>query len=80
MKVYYESLDGNYKPWSGAVDTWNRICNEGKVDDLENILDELYPDGLSETALNDLLWFESETVFEWLGMDSEDEDDTDEEE
>ena len=43
--------------------------------ELEAILEDAYPDGMDETELNDLLWFESETVFEWLGIgDEEDED------
>lgn len=68
----------NFKPWSGAVETWERIEEAGKVDELEFILDDVYPDSMSDTELNDLLWFEPETVFEWLGI--EDEDDEEEEE
>ena len=37
----------------------------------ENVLEELYPDGMTETELNDLLWFEPETIYEWLGIRSE---------
>ena len=44
---------------------------EGKCAELENILEELYPDGMTETELNDLLWFDSESVYEWLGIRSE---------
>ena len=43
----------------------------GKCAELENILEELYPDGMTETELNDLLWFDSESVYEWLGIRSE---------
>ena len=38
---------------------------------LEQILDDIYPDGMTETELNDLLWFDSESVYEWLGIRSE---------
>ena len=71
MKIYTEISLSNFEPWSGAVDTFNKIYNEGKCDELETILEELYPDGMTETQLNDLLWFEPETVFEWLGIRSE---------
>ena len=71
MKIYTEISLSNFEAWSGAVDTFNKIYNEGKCDELETILEELYPDGMTETQLNDLLWFESETVFEWLGIRSE---------
>ena len=63
----------SFEPWSGAVDTLDRIKREGKTRDLEFILEELYPDGMTETELNDLLWFDDETVLhEWLGLDTYD--------
>ena len=37
----------------------------------EQILEDTYPDGMTETELNDLLWFDSESVYEWLGIRSE---------
>lgn len=63
-----------FKPWSGAVDTWNTLMDYDKIDLLEQILDDTYYDEsageaiLSETELNDLLWFEPETVYEWVGL------------
>lgn len=63
----------DFEPWSGAVDTYERIKREGKLDELDDVLDEIYPDGIHETELNDLLWFEPETVYEWLGMRTESE-------
>lgn len=69
----------NYKPWSGAVDTWYRINDEGYYDAFERLIDELYPDGIGETELNDLLWFEEDWVYEMLGMTSENDEDEDEE-
>ena len=67
-----DELDLNsFQAWSGAKDTLERIQREGKCAELENILEELYPDGMTETELNDLLWFEPETVYEWLGIRSE---------
>ena len=78
-RVYYD-FPGDYKPWSGAVDTWDRIMDEDKLDALEQYLDEMYPDGIDETELNDLLLFEPEYIFEILGIsDEEDEEDDDEE-
>lgn len=70
MRLYTEGL-GNYTPWSGAVDFYNEIVNAGKLDELEFALDELYPNGLSETELNDLLWFDEEWLRGFLDMDSE---------
>lgn len=80
MKLYREFSEG-YTPWSGAVDTYNRIQDAGKWETLEAVLEDIYPDGMTETELNDLLWFEPETVYEWLGIsDEEEEEEEDEDE
>ena len=71
MTITYELDLNSFEAWSGAKDTLERIQREGKCTELENILEELYPDGMTETELNDLLWFEPETVYEWLGIRSE---------
>lgn len=66
-----------YKPWSGAISTWNEIEEANKVDELEYLLEEFYPDGITDTQLNDILWFESDWVYENLGISDEDEEDDD---
>ena len=71
MTITYELDLNSFQAWSGAKDTLDRIQREGKCAELENILEELYPDGMTETQLNDLLWFDSESVYEWLGIRSE---------
>ena len=71
MTITYDLDLNSFNAWSGAVDTLDRIQREGKCEELENILEDLYPDGMTETELNDLLWFDSESVYEWLGMRSE---------
>ena len=71
MTITYELDLNSFQAWSGAKDTLERIQREGKCAELENVLEELYPDGMTETVLNDLLWFNSESVYEWLGIRSE---------
>ena len=71
MTITYELDLNRFEAWSGAKDTLERIQREGKCSELENVLEELYPDGMTETELNDLLWFDSESVYEWLGIRSE---------
>lgn len=75
FKLYTTDLS-SFEPWSGAVETWRKIQDANMIDDLEMHLEELYPDGMSVTELNDLLWFDGEEVLRWLGLDidSEDED------
>lgn len=79
MKIYKEGID-NYEPWSGAVDRWNEIVEAGKVDELENMLEDEFPEGMSETELNDFIWFEEDTWRDWLGMSEEEEEEEEEEE
>ena len=71
MTITYELDLNSFQAWSGAKDTLERIQREGKCAELENVLEELYPDGMTETELNDLLWFDSESVYEWIGIRSE---------
>ena len=74
MKTFNENTTlVNFDAWSGAVDTKERIINEGKADEFDNLIEELYPDGLSETQLNDILWFEEDWLFEMLGISNEEE-------
>lgn len=71
MTITYELDLNRFEAWSGAKETLERIQREDKCEELENVLEELYPDGMTETELNDLLWFEPETIYEWLGIRSE---------
>lgn len=60
-----------YEPWGGAKEIWERIVEEGKEQDLENLLAEMEPERkgpVDETYLNDLLWFDWEWVYECLGI------------
>lgn len=83
MKIISETSLADFKFWSGAETTAQRIWEEkGRegFDQLEAILEDIYPDGIDETELNDLLWFDAETVYEWLGISDENEDENEEEE
>ena len=69
MKITSEMSLKNFKAWSGAKDTLNKLIELDKCDELEFILDDLYPDGLTDTQLNDILWFDDEWVYETLGIE-----------
>ena len=43
-------------------------------EDFENLIEELYPDGIEETRLNDILRFDSDWVLEVLGISEEEEE------
>lgn len=55
----------------GGQNTLDRIIENGLVNDFEEMLEECYPDGMSETQLNDILRFDSEWVYETLGLETE---------
>ena len=80
MKIYKETGIADFEVWSGAVDTKKTIVDNNKAEEFDSLIDELYPDGIEETNLNDLLWFEPEWIFECLGISEEDEEENNEDE
>ena len=54
--------------WSGALETLEIIIQEEKLQDLMNLLEELYPEPVDITTINDLFWFEEIFLFEQLGI------------
>jgi len=73
MKVHSDLSIRDFEAWSGAVDTKKRIIDEGLCDEFDSLIEELYPDGLTDTQLNDILWFEEDWIFESLGISDEEE-------
>ncbi len=55
-----------------AKDNADKLTIE-QFDELESMLDELYPDGMTETQLNDLMWFDFDTIKNWLGIEEDEE-------
>lgn len=70
----------SYEPWDAAVSTFDNIQNAGKMDALEQLIDDMYPDGIDRTELNDLLAFESDWVYSMLDMSNEGDIDEEEQE
>lgn len=80
MKITKEISLFHFTPWGGAVSTYNLIVEAGKGGEFESLIEDLYPEGISETELNDMLWFDSDWLLESLGIAEEDEDEDDEDE
>lgn len=72
MKIYTENSLRNFEFWSGAKDTVEYLTLD-ELDAIEFILEELYPEGASETTINDIFWFEDDWIAELLGYESFDE-------
>ena len=67
MKVYKEVESYNdFDFWSGARDTVKYLTSD-EVEQIFSMLEELYPEGMDETEVNDFFWFEDDTIAEWLG-------------
>lgn len=54
--------------WSGAKDTVDYLTSD-ELDIIEDMLEDAYPDGMTETQLNDLFWFDTDVIADWLGYD-----------
>lgn len=67
MRVYKEVTDSHdFDFWSGAKNTVAYLL-DSEVNEILSILEDSYPDGMSETELNDFFWFEDDTIAYWLG-------------
>ena len=71
MKIMTETTLKGFNAWSGAIETKKMILDAGLEEEFEMLIDECYPDGLTDTQLNDLLWFESDWILENLGVEVE---------
>ena len=68
----YSSWEIHDHLWSGGKDTAKYLDYE-EIEQIMEMLDECYPEGINATTLNDFFWFESDTIAEWLGYESFDE-------
>ena len=71
MKVFKEMSLWEFEGWSGAEETIGIIVENDKVEEFEQLIEELYSEGIDETNLNDLLRFEDDWIFEALGIGEE---------
>ena len=72
--LYKEMSIHDFKPWSGAVNTYERLKRNDKLDDLEWSLSEIFgKDDIEETELNDLMWFDPDVIYEFVGLLTESE-------
>ncbi len=60
----------NFDFWSGAVSLSNRLTYT-ELQQITEQLEELYPDGMTETQINDLFWFDEDFICEMIGENIE---------
>ena len=69
MKIISETSLDRFEAWSGGRDTLDVLIEKDLCDQLEAMLEnDIFPDGCTDTELNDLLWFERDNIAEWLGF------------
>ena len=69
MKIYEEKSLSNFEFWSGGKDTV-KYLTEAELDTIENIFEELYPEGMSDDEVNNYFRFEDDTIAQWLGYNN----------
>lgn len=67
MKVYSELSLWDFEFWAGAKDNAQKLTPE-QLDEVEHNLEEIYPDGIDETTINDIFWFDFDQICVWLGI------------
>ena len=85
MKVTYEFDLSEFKAWSGAVETLEKIrkfdlTHPGAMNAAQRYIEDCLGDEATETQINDMLWFEDDAILDAIGYDeepSEDEEDED---
>ena len=67
MKIYSEISLSNFEFWNGGRDNAIKL-DYSQLDDLECHVEEILGDEASDTAINDLFWFDFEMLLECLGL------------
>ena len=68
MKYTVEDSLRNFQFWSGAKETAKELTAE-QLDQMESILEDCYPEGITDTQINDTFWFECDWIAEQLGFE-----------
>ena len=74
MRVYADMSLASFQFWAGAKNNADRLTYE-ELEQVDYMLDDIYPNGVEDTFINDLFWFDFNIVCEWLGYVYNEEDD-----
>ena len=58
--------------WSGALNTVKTIVENGKSNELMDLLDNLFMETTDIIIINDFLWFDRDYIYEELNIEEED--------
>ena len=68
MLVFCEIDMKHFKPWDGGKYGYEEIRALNLFDEFEQYIEELYPKGIDEGDLNDILWYDRDTFIESQGF------------
>lgn len=69
MLIKTEKNLRNFEAWGGAIEIKKFIINLGLEEEFEMLIEECYPEGLTDTQLNDILWFDFDWILQNLGVE-----------
>ena len=68
MTILHDIALRDFEFWSGAKAT--RDClSDSEMDILDELLEEMFPEGIDPTTLNDIFWFDTDYIAELLGYE-----------
>lgn len=74
IKQEFNFYDLENNCWSGALETLETIETHNEKDGLFTLLQEVFGEVPTLTQVNDFLWFDSEWIYEQLGINEEEEE------
>lgn len=69
MTYTVEKPLSQFEFWSGAKERTDHLTIE-QLDQLDNLMPEVLGENPTDTAINDLFWFEDDYIAQLLGFDS----------
>jgi len=65
MKITSELNLLNFEFWSGAK---QHNFTYSELKEIQYLLEDIYPDGITETEINDLFWFDEELLCDLISL------------
>ena len=69
LRICREMPLAEFDFWPEARERVDYLTEE-ELNRIEQILGQLYPEGLNEDEINSIFWLEESLIAEWLGFDS----------
>ena len=68
MLIKTEKNLRGFEAWSGAIETKKIILDAGLEKKFEGLIEKWYPEGITDTKLNLMLWYDADKIFKALGI------------